>query len=162
MQIPRGRRLALALPLLILAACQTEPPAPPPPPPTRSIALLYDQPAERALVNGIRLYDEGTFDRAEVSFKAALGAGLKDPHDVAVAYKYLAFIACAFNRIPECEQGFHNAIAADRGFRLTEAEIGHPIWGPVYRRVMNSMPPAAPANAAATPNRQASGDRNSR
>jgi hypothetical protein len=131
----------------VLTACETPPPPPPPPPPQRSIALLYEQPAERALITGIRLYDEGTFDRAEASFRAALGDGLKDPHDLAVAHKYLAFIACAFNRLAECEQGFRDAIAADHGFRLTEAEIGHPIWGPVYRRVLATAPAPAPKAA---------------
>jgi hypothetical protein len=57
-----------------------------------------------------------------------------------VAYKHLAFIACAFNRPAECEADFRSAFAADPGFRLTDAEIGHPIWGPVYRRVAAVAP----------------------
>ncbi len=104
-------------------------------PATVSIASLYQRPPERALINALRLYEEGNFERAEQSFRSAVIQGLADWRDVAVAHKYLAFIACAFNRAADCEQQFRNAFAADRDFRLTDAEIGHPLWGPVYRRV---------------------------
>jgi len=37
---------------------------------------------------------------------------------------------------------------ADPTFRLTDAEVGHPIWGPVYKQVAaeqtSKSPPAAP------------------
>lgn len=129
------RAAALALSAL-LAGCETFAPAPPPAAPaTDSIALLYQRPAERALINGLRAYEEGSFERAEQSFRTALLQQLRDPRDTAIAHKYLAFIACAFNRLAECEQQFRNAIATDPKFLLTDAEIGHPIWGPVYRRV---------------------------
>jgi hypothetical protein len=115
-----------------LQACQSTPP-------TTSIAQLYQQPAERALVDGIRLYDSGEFDRSEASLRTAIAASLSDPRDVAVAYKYLAFIACAFNRGTECALDFTSAFKADPGFRLNDAEIGHPLWGPVYRRVAAAL-----------------------
>lgn len=114
-----------------LGGCESTPPAPP----SVSIVALLRQPAERALVDGLRYYDEGNLDRAEQSFNAALKYGLHDGRDAAVAHKNLAFIACAFNRIAECEGHFRAAFAADPGFRLSDAEVGHPIWGPVYRRV---------------------------
>lgn len=123
-----------ALLVLGLAGCAT-PPSPPPAPPTLSIARLYEQPAERAFVNAMRFYEEGEYERAEALFRRALADGLKDGHDVAVANKHLAFIACAYNRPGECEADFRAAFAADPGFRLTEVEVGHPVWGPVYRRV---------------------------
>jgi hypothetical protein len=68
-------------------------------------------------------------------FRRALSDGLGDRHDVAIAQKHLAFIACAYNRPAECEAAFRAAFAADPGFRLTDAEVGHPLWGPVYKRV---------------------------
>jgi len=72
----------------------------------------------------------------EESFSDALSYMLrKEGYDVAVANKHLAFIACAYNRPVECEDAFRAAFAADPGFRLTDAEVGHPIWGPVYKRV---------------------------
>jgi len=89
-------RSALALSLAaLLSACETFAP-PPPAAPTASIAALYLQPAERSLVDGIRLYEEALFDRAEAALRRSLDEGLADPRDRAVAYKYLAFIACRF------------------------------------------------------------------
>lgn len=127
---------ALVLATALLTGCETFAPATPAAlPPTDSIALLYQRPAERALVNGLRAYEEGSFERAEQAFRTALLQQLRDPRDTAIAHKYLAFIACAFNRLVECEQQFRNALSADPKFLLTDAEIGHPIWGPVYRRV---------------------------
>lgn len=116
-----------------VAACTTTPP--PPPTPTVSIARLYEQPAERAFLNAMRMYEEGQYERAETLFRRALADGLRDRHDIAMANKHLAFIACAYNRPAECETAFRAAFAADPGFRLTDAEDGHPIWGPVYQRV---------------------------
>ncbi len=130
------RAFALAAISAWLAGCESLRPAPPPlPPPTTSVAALYQRPPERALINGLRYYEEGAFDKSESAFRSALLQGLRDRRDTAVAYKYLAFVACAFNRIGECEQNFRSAFASDPEFVLTDAEIGHPIWGPVYRRI---------------------------
>jgi hypothetical protein len=38
--------------------------------------------------------------------------------------------------VPECEAAFRAARAADPGFVLSRSEAGHPLWGPVYRRVL--------------------------
>jgi hypothetical protein len=130
-----SRRAAVAAAVAVAAAlqgCQSTPK-------TSSIAALYQRPAERALVDGIRLYDGGEFEHSEASLRAALAANLSDPRDVAFAYKYLAFIACAFNRGTECAIDFTNAFKADPNFRLNDAEIGHPLWGPVYRRVAQAL-----------------------
>ncbi len=130
----RIRHLSCVAAAAVLAGCATSPP-PPPPAPTISIARLYEQPAERAFLNAMRFYEEGQHERAEVLFRRALAEGLKDSNDVAMAGKHLAFIACAYNRPAECETAFRAAFAADPNFRLTDAEVGHPIWGPVYKRV---------------------------
>jgi hypothetical protein len=146
-----NRRLALtrcapALVVALLSGCAafSRPPPPPPPPPTVSIARLYEQPAERAFINGLRFYEEGQYERAEALLKRSLAEGLSAGHDVAVAQKHLAFIACAYNRPGDCEQAFRAAFVADPSFRLTDAEVGHPLWGPVYRRVAAEQP-ARPA-----------------
>jgi len=123
----------LALSLLVVSGCETPPSVPPPA--TESIVSLYQRAPERALINGLRLYEDGAFDPAEQALRAALLQGLRDRRDAAVAHKYLAFIACAFSRLSECEQQFRDALAVDPDFALSDAEIGHPIWGPVYRKV---------------------------
>jgi tetratricopeptide (TPR) repeat protein len=122
-----------------------EPPREPPPapPPSISIARLYEQPAERAFINGMRFYEDGQYERAEVMFKRALADGLHDRNDMAAANKHLAFIACAYSRPSECEAAFRAAFTADPSFRLTDAEVGHPLWGPVYKRVAAEQVKAA-------------------
>ncbi|HTT13133.1 MAG TPA: TssQ family T6SS-associated lipoprotein [Burkholderiaceae bacterium] len=141
-------RLSLcAVALSGLAACVTPPP--PPPPPTQSIVALYQRPAERSLIDGMRYYEEGSFERAETAVRSALAQGLRDPRDAATAHKYLAFLACAFNRLAECEQQFREAFAADGGFALSDVEIGHPVWGPIYRKVVAARQAAQPQAADA-------------
>lgn len=137
---PRLRSLAAAaLAAVVLAGCATPQPPAPVAAPAASMASLYEKPAERALVNGMRAYEEGAFDRADTNLKRALKEGLASTHDVAVANKYLAFIACAFNRISACEQHFRDAFRAEPQFALSDKEVGHPIWGPVYRRVRDGV-----------------------
>lgn len=138
----RVRAIACAHAISALAACETMPAAPPPPA-TQSIVALYQRPAERALINGVRNYEEGAFERAESSLRSALTQGLLDARDSAVAHKYLAFLACAFNRLAECEQQFREAFVADQGFALSDVEVGHPIWGPIYRKVVAAQQAAA-------------------
>jgi len=145
----RGRSWINALAIFGLAACETTPPAPPQPA-TQSIVALYQRPGERSLINGMRQYEEGSFERAESNLRTALAHGLLDARDTAAAHKYLAFLACAFNRLAECEQQFREALVADPAFSLTDVEIGHPIWGPIYRKVIAAQLPA-PAPTAPTP-----------
>lgn len=126
------RPLAAAGVVALLAGCAT---APPPTGPTGLMDLL-DRPAERALFDGLRAYDEGQYDTAESALRLALAQALGHPRDIATAHKLLAFIQCTSERIEGCEAAFRAARQADPAFALTRAESGHPLWGPVYRRVL--------------------------
>lgn len=53
----------------------------------------------------------------------------------AAAQKHLAFIYCTSQRVAECEAAFRAARLADPAFALSRSEAGHPLWGPVYKRV---------------------------
>lgn len=118
----------------LLAGCAT--PKPPPPPPPTGLAELMERPAERALFEGIRAYDDGQYKQAEVALRRALSAGLASPRDKATAHKLLAFIACTSERLSECEASFRAARSADPAFALSRAETGHPLWSPVYQRAL--------------------------
>lgn len=125
-------RLATAATLtLLLAGC-----ASPPPPRPSGLAELMERPAERALIEGLRAYDDGQYALAEAALQRALLGGLASPRDRASAHKLLAFIACISERIATCESSFRAARAADPAFSLDRSEAGHPLWGPVYRRVL--------------------------
>lgn len=121
--------LAIALSALLLAACAS---APQP----VGLAELMERPAERALVEGIRAYDDGQYANAETALRKALAAGLASPRDRASAHKLLAFIFCTSERTADCEAAFRAAKAADPAFTLNRGEAGHPLWGPVYRKVV--------------------------
>jgi hypothetical protein len=131
--------LTLATAVMMIAGCAT-----PPPPPSGGLADLLERPAERALVEGIRAYDDGNYPAAETALRRALdtgpSGGLQSGRDRATAYKLLAFITCTSERLAECEDSFRAARQADPAFVLSRAETGHPLWGPVYRKV---LPPAS-------------------
>jgi Tfp pilus assembly protein PilF len=93
-------------------------------------------PAERALFDGIRAYDDGQYPQAEAALRKALAAGLRSGRDQASAHKLLAFITCTSDRVDVCEAEFRAARAADAGFVLSRSEAGHPLWGPVYRKAL--------------------------
>jgi hypothetical protein len=119
------------LALGLAAGCAQQPPAPAP----SGLLDVAGRPAEKALLAGIRAYDDALYPEAEKQFRLALGAGLASPKDRATAHKHLAFIACTSNRIAECEAAFTAARQADPGFTLSKSEAGHPQWGPVYKRL---------------------------
>jgi hypothetical protein len=135
---PRVTRTVGAAVLVLsawLAGCATAPsPATAPTPP--GLSDLLERPAERALYDGIRAYDDGQFLQAESHLRRALDLGLRNPRDRAAAHKLLAFVTCTSDRVAECEGQFRAARAADPAFALTRSESGHPQWGPVYRRVV--------------------------
>jgi len=90
---------------------------------------------EAQLKTGIAYYESGNYGQAQRALQGSLNSGLASRTDQARAYKYLAFIYCVTERIPQCRQEFSNAIAADPKFTLSAAEAGHPTWGPVFRSV---------------------------
>jgi Tfp pilus assembly protein PilF len=138
-RIPRRRAaclLALTLAGTLLAGClslQTKPVAAPVT--ATGLAELMERPAERALIEGLRAYDDGQYEQAEAALRSALDHGLASPRDQASAHKLLAFITCTSERLAECEAAFRAARAADPAFMLNRSEAGHPLWGPVYRRI---------------------------
>ena len=113
----------------LLAGCAEAPKAAAP----SGLAELMEQPAERALLDGIRAYDDGQYGEAEKNLRRALALGLNSPRDQASAHKLLAFITCTSERVGDCRQEFRAARAADASFALSKSEAGHPLWGPVYR-----------------------------
>ena len=124
-------RHALAFVLFtLLAGCATQQAASP-------VGLLdvISRPAERALQAGIRAYDDAQYPEAEKQLNQALQAGLVSPRDRGAAHKTLAFIYCTSNRMLECEAEFRAGKKDDSSFALSKSEQGHPLWGPVYKRI---------------------------
>jgi hypothetical protein len=121
-------RLALAAGIAaLLMACAEAPTAP------AGLMDIAERPAEKALLAGIRAYEDAQYPAAEARFNEALATGLASPRDRAAAHKHLAFIYCTSNRERQCAAEFRLARTADAAFALTRPEAGHPLWGPVYK-----------------------------
>lgn len=116
--------------LAVLAGCG----APPKPVPVGLLDVI-SRPGERALQAGLRAYDDAQYPEAEKQLNLALKSGLASPRDQAEAHKVLAFVYCTSRRPVECEAEFRAAKAADPGFALSKSEQGHPLWGPVYKKL---------------------------
>jgi Tfp pilus assembly protein PilF len=127
---PRLCRVGVVVAVALLSACATAPPT--------GVADLLARPAERALLDGLRAYDDGQYPQSETLLQRALASGLQSPRDRATAHKLLAFIACTSDRPDACEASFRAARAADPAFVLDRSEAGHPQWGPVYRKVIGA------------------------
>ena len=121
--------LTIALAALSLTGCVVPPPAAP------GLMDVAERPAEKALLAGMRAYDDAQYPMAERQLAQALKDGLASPRDRAAAHKHLAFIYCTSNRMKACEDEFRAALADDPNFALSKSEAGHPQWGPVYQRV---------------------------
>ena len=162
--------------LLALAGCQSPAPVAEPEPqradepePKPVVPALVEPPpapvpiptaSERALADGVGLYDAGDFSGA---IKRLLGAreiwdDSTNPGATAnkvAAHKYLAFSYCVMNRRTQCRKQFVDAIKLDPNFNLEPAEKTHPVWGPEFDRAKKlAKTPAAPAKrppSAATP-----------
>jgi len=114
---------------LTLSGC-AQPPASAP-----GLVDLLARPAERALLGGLREYEDARYAEAEHLLTQALNLRLESGKDRAAAHKYLAFIYCTSNRMRDCEAQFRAARLADPSFTLSKSEAGHPSWGEVYKRV---------------------------
>lgn len=119
----------------LAAGCAAPPPSAPPAS-APGLSELLERPAERALYDGLRAYDDGRYPQAEGHLRRALAGGLGSARDRAAAHKLLAFITCTSDRAAECERHFRAAREEDPGFQLDRSEAGHPLWGPVYRRAV--------------------------
>ena len=106
--------------LLALAGCAATPA------PSVGLSDVIERPAERALLTGMRAYDDAQYAQAERALQTALYTGLSSPKDRASAYKLLAFIYCTSSRVSDCEASFRAARASLPKFRVVIARRGRP------------------------------------
>ena len=136
--LPRG-----LVPLVaagVLSACAVAPGSPSAPVELHTGPVLvapraFAGKAEQNLTSGIASYDDGAYMQAMLALQNALLLGLESGVRQAEAHKYLAFIYCVGKFPALCSDEFAKALAADPGFELTPAEAGHPLWGPIFRKL---------------------------
>jgi Tfp pilus assembly protein PilF len=98
--------------------------------------------AQQRLRDGIASYENGNYKVAAQQLQSALAQGLEGRDNQVQAHKYLAFIYCGGNRTPQCRDEFRMALVADPGFELSPVEAGHPVWGPLFRKLKAPGEPA--------------------
>jgi len=119
---------------LLLSACAVTRPVPAP---VVDRGKVW-QTARLALDQGRQRYEEGRYDLADVWLQEALDIGLRSRKEKVEAHKLAAFIACVQSRVADCRRHFKAVLAIDPGFELARAEVGHPMWGPVFVEVKGS------------------------
>src|SRR3954469_8145121 len=103
-----------------LAACSLQP-----------LRDLLPSPGSSTLQNALSAYDGGEYGEAEIGLQDAIRQGLSDAGRVD-ARKPLAFIYCATGRERPCREEFRKALAIAPQLELSDAESGHPVWGPLF------------------------------
>ena len=95
--------------------------------------------SQQELQSGIKSYEDGDYKTATKQLQTSLELGLNSKSEQGSAHKYLAFIYCTSSREKACREEFRKAFESDPNFDLQPAEVGHPIWGPVFRSVKGEM-----------------------
>ncbi|MEO8345028.1 MAG: hypothetical protein ABI607_04970 [Betaproteobacteria bacterium] len=107
--------------------------------PTASAESLVNAPASRRLAEAIALYDQGKLAASYENLRGALLAGLPDPAEKAIAYKYLAFFYCQTKSRALCEKSFEAALLASPGFDLDASEKKVTAWADAYNAVYQRL-----------------------
>jgi len=154
---------------ILLAGCQSpapvaqpeQQPAPEPEPapplvPVAPVSPPAPTPGERALADGVALYDAGNFNGAIKQLRGAkeIWSDVATPAATAnkvAAHKYLAFSYCVTKRLSQCRQQFVDALKLDAAFMLTPAEKAHPMWGPEFEHAKKQASAPAPPAKRKTP-----------
>ena len=125
-------RLIFLSPIVVLlaSACSSQP--------VRDIGLdkIAPRKAEQELALGLKNYEDGRYPIASKNLQNALNNGLTFKSDRVTAHKYLAFVHCVSERKKQCRNEFKQALEINPTLRLSAAEAGHPVWGPVFREVL--------------------------
>jgi hypothetical protein len=125
----------------VAAAPQVSTPAPATAPPAPAAATAPAvSPGSAALRDGTAAFSQGEYKRAEAKLLESQKLGLNQTSEQLQAHKTKAFLYCVTRRSALCEKSFAEAFATDKGFELTRAERGHPVWGPVFTRVQKKQP----------------------
>lgn len=130
--------ILIAMCALVLGGCVT----------TRSCddnaeVRLFRTPTEFMVNNGIHNYEDGNFSASMSILQSLVENKAATKNEKLLAYKYLAFNHCISpteskdTRERMCRDSFRRAFEINPNFSLTQAEAGHPVWGPIFSSVKN-------------------------
>ncbi|GAB4117217.1 MAG: TssQ family T6SS-associated lipoprotein [Sideroxydans sp.] len=102
------------------------------------IRLFGDSVARRFLTKGISEYEQGNYVNAQIAFEGVLGNQYATRYERMLANKYMAFMHCISGEQKLCLEHFIEVLTLNPDFELTDAEAGHPLWGPVFKNAKAS------------------------
>ncbi|HEY8026414.1 MAG TPA: TssQ family T6SS-associated lipoprotein [Burkholderiaceae bacterium] len=91
--------------------------------------------AQASYTQGLAEYHDGHYEIALGKLQVATDSDRLKPAQATDARKHMAFIYCITSREAECRAQFQAALKIAPDFDLTPGEIGHPLWGPVWRSI---------------------------
>ena len=97
--------------------------------------IWFSSPSKQLLEKGTISYEQGNYAVALTRLQGVIDLPAATTDEKIQAYKLTAFIHCISGREKMCSDSFKKAIQLDARFNLTPAEVGHPVWGPVFRAV---------------------------
>lgn len=97
--------------------------------------IWLSNPGKEQLEKGTVNYVQGNYPVAMIRLQRVVDLPSATKAEKIESHKLMAFIHCISGREKMCADSFKKAIQLDPQFDLTPAEIGHPIWGPVFRSV---------------------------
>jgi Tfp pilus assembly protein PilF len=125
--MPRFRYHALLFGCLVLTGCASFRNF------NEDLVGMFAAKGQRELEVAIKAYEDGEYAYSARLLQASLDSGLRGAANQVRAHKYLAFLHCAASRIQQCRDEFRKALDIDPSFDLRDDEVGHPVWGPVFR-----------------------------
>jgi hypothetical protein len=105
---------------------------------------LFRTPTEFMVNNGIKNYEDGNYPTSLSTLQSLVAHKDATKNEKILAYKYLAFIHCVSSteskeyRERMCRDSFKKAFDLNPAFNLSPAEVGHPVWGPIFSSVKNT------------------------
>lgn len=103
---------------LVVAACTTASPA--------------QHAADETLQAAQDAFASGDYARTIKLLRNSDTVDAADRHTQVDAHKLMAFSYCVTGRVALCRVEFEKALRLDPKFELSNAEKGHPIWGPAF------------------------------
>lgn len=106
---------------------------------------VFRTPTEFMVNSGIRNYEEGNYSVSVDTLQNLVENRAATKSEKSLAYKYLAFSHCINpdevkeQREKLCRDSFKKAFELNPNFKLTPAEAGHPVWGPIFSSVKLKM-----------------------
>ena len=104
----------------------------------RSLAW-FCTPSQQMLGKGNKFYEEGNYPNAITQLQGVIDMTSATSNERIEAYKTLAFIHCVSSRTNLCAESFKKALELNPKFDLSPAEVGHPIWGPIFLSTKKSV-----------------------